>query len=109
VEHGLRCHDMLDYFELDPWMRSFPPEQQYQFLDLRITYTENFMLAPSATDEVPCYGKSNLLNKMPAMTGRQFANVRAPAGLHVDPSRQEKPFSWDGVRRQRAELNVWGS
>jgi len=26
-------HDMLDYFELDPWMRQFH-QKQHQFLDL---------------------------------------------------------------------------
>ena len=54
-------HDMLDYFELDPWFRQF--HQNNVTFSIWYAYTENFMLALSHDEVV--HGKSNLLHKMP--------------------------------------------
>merc|ERR1712100_448021 len=53
-------HDMLDYFELDPWFRQF--HQNNITFSIWYTYTENFMLALSHGEVV--HGKSHLLHKM---------------------------------------------
>ena len=53
-------HDMLDYFELDPWFRKF--HQNNVTFSICYNYTENFMLALSHDEVV--HGKSNLLQKM---------------------------------------------
>jgi 1,4-alpha-glucan branching enzyme len=37
-------HDMLDYFELDPWFRQF--HQNNVTFSIWYAFTENFMLRP---------------------------------------------------------------
>ena len=53
-------HDMLDYFEIDPWFRQF--HQNNITFSIWYNYTENFMLALSHDEVV--HGKSHLLHKM---------------------------------------------
>jgi len=60
-------------------------------------YTRELQCWPSATMSGG-HGKSNLLNKCPAMTGQKFANVRALLPSMWTHSRQEKPFHGHGVR-----------
>jgi len=63
-----------------------PPETNIQFLDRGIIHEIH---AGLSHDEVDAW-QSNLLNKMPAMTGKKFANVRRPCLAFMwDPSRQE--------------------
>ena len=66
-------HDMLDYFELDPWFRQF--HQNNITFSIWYTYTENFMLALSHDEVV--HGKSHLLHKMPGDDWQKYANTRA--------------------------------
>jgi 1,4-alpha-glucan branching enzyme len=96
-------HDMLDYFELDPWMRQF--HQNNISFSIWYHYTENFMLALSHDEVV--HGKSNLLNKMPGDDWQKFANVRALlAFMWTHPGK--KTIFMGMEFGQRAEWNVWG-
>ncbi len=96
-------HDMLDYFELDPWFRQF--HQNNVTFSIWYAYTENFMLALSHDEVV--HGKSNLLHKMPGDDWQKFANVRALlAYMWTHPGK--KTIFMGMEFGQRAEWNVWG-
>ena len=96
-------HDMLDYFELDPWFRQF--HQNNITFSIWYTYTENFMLALSHDEVV--HGKSHLLHKMPGDDWQKFANTRALlAYMWTHPGK--KTIFMGMEFGQRAEWNVWG-
>jgi 1,4-alpha-glucan branching enzyme len=65
-------HDTLDYFKLDPIMRS-GAQDQFSF-SMMYYYDEHFML-PLSHDEV-VHGKSPMLYKMPGDEWQKFANLR---------------------------------
>jgi 1,4-alpha-glucan branching enzyme len=96
-------HDMLDYFELDPWFRQF--HQNNITFSIWYTYTENFMLALSHDEVV--HGKSHLLHKMPGDDWQKYANTRALlAYMWTHPGK--KTIFMGMEFGQRAEWNVWG-
>ncbi|MCP9818123.1 1,4-alpha-glucan branching protein GlgB [Synechococcus sp. Cruz-9H2] len=96
-------HDMLDYFELDPWFRQF--HQNNVSFSIMYHYTENFMLALSHDEVV--HGKSHLLHKMPGDDWQKFANVRALlAYMWTHPGK--KTIFMGMEFGQRSEWNVWG-
>jgi 1,4-alpha-glucan branching enzyme len=65
-------HDTLDYFKLDPIMRS-GAQDKFSF-SMMYYYDEHFML-PLSHDEV-VHGKSPMLYKMPGDAWQKFANLR---------------------------------
>jgi 1,4-alpha-glucan branching enzyme len=65
-------HDTLDYFKLDPMMRS-GVQDKFSF-SMMYYYDEHFML-PLSHDEV-VHGKSPMLYKMPGDEWQKFANLR---------------------------------
>ena len=96
-------HDMLDYFELDPWFRQF--HQNNITFSIWYTYTENFMLALSHDEVV--HGKSHLLHKMPGDDWQKYANTRALlAYMWTHPGK--KTIFMGMEFGQREEWNVWG-
>ncbi|MFL0730696.1 MAG: 1,4-alpha-glucan branching protein GlgB, partial [Prochlorococcus sp.] len=96
-------HDMLDYFELDPWFRQF--HQNNITFSIWYTYTEKFMLALSHDEVV--HGKSHLLHKMPGDDWQKYANVRALlAYMWTHPGK--KTIFMGMEFGQRSEWNVWG-
>ncbi len=96
-------HDMLDYFELDPWFRQF--HQNNVTFSIWYAYTENFMLALSHDEVV--HGKSNLLHKMPGDDWQKYANTRALlAYMWTHPGK--KTIFMGMEFGQRSEWNVWG-
>ena len=96
-------HDMLDYFELDPWFRQF--HQNHVTFSIWYAFTENFMLALSHDEVV--HGKSNLLHKMPGDDWQKFANVRALLA-YMWTHHGKKTIFMGMEFGQRAEWNVWG-
>ena len=97
-------HDMLDYFELDPWFRQF--HQNNVTFSICYNFTENFMLALSHDEVV--HGKSNLLNKMPGDDWQKHANTRALlAYMWTHPGK--KTIFMGMEFGQRKEWNVWDS
>jgi len=96
-------HDMLDYFELDPWFRKF--HQNNVTFSICYNYTENFMLALSHDEVV--HGKSNLLHKMPGDDWQKYANTRALlAYMWTHPGKKTIFMGMEFGQRQ--EWNVWG-
>ena len=69
-------HDMLDYFNMDPWFRQF--HQNNLTFSMWYHHTENYMLALSHDEIV--HGKSNIIGKMPGDEWQKFANVRCLFG-----------------------------
>jgi len=65
-------HDTLDYFKLDPIMRS-GSQDKFSF-SMMYYYDEHFML-PLSHDEV-VHGKSPMIYKMPGDEWQKFANLR---------------------------------
>ena len=65
-------HDTLDYFKLDPIMRS-GAQDKFSF-SMMYYHDEHFML-PLSHDEV-VHGKSPMLYKMPGDAWQKFANLR---------------------------------
>ncbi len=96
-------HDMLDYFEIDPWFRKF--NQNNITFSIWYNYTENFMLALSHDEVV--HGKSHLLHKMPGDDWQKYANTRALlAYMWTHPGK--KTIFMGMEFGQRDEWNVWG-
>ncbi len=96
-------HDMLDYFELDPWFRQF--HQNNLTFSIWYNYTEQFMLALSHDEVV--HGKSHLLHKMPGDDWQKYANTRALlAYMWTHPGK--KTIFMGMEFGQRSEWNVWG-
>ncbi len=69
-------HDTLDFFSLDPVLRS-GSQDKFSF-SMMYYYNENFLL-PLSHDEV-VHGKSPMLYKMPGDEWQKFANLRALYG-----------------------------
>ncbi len=96
-------HDILDYFEFDPWFRQF--HQNNITFSIWYNYTENFTLALSHDEVV--HGKSHLLHKMPGDDWQKYANTRALlAYMWTHPGK--KTIFMGMEFGQRSEWNVWG-
>ena len=95
-------HDMLDYFEIDPWFRQF--NQNNITFSICYNFTENFMLALSHDEVV--HGKSHLLHKMPGNDWQKYANTRALlAYMWTHPGKKTIFMGMEFGQRQ--EWNVW--
>ena len=95
-------HDMLDYFEIDPWFRQF--HQNSVTFSITYNYTENFMLALSHDEVV--HGKSHLLHKMPGDDWKKYANTRALLSyMWTHPGKKTIFMGMEFGQRQ--EWNVW--
>ena len=95
-------HDMLDYFEIDPWFRQY--HQDSVTFSITYNYTENFMLALSHDEVV--HGKSHLLHKMPGDDWKKYANTRALLSyMWTHPGKKTIFMGMEFGQRQ--EWNVW--
>ena len=95
-------HDMLDYFEIDPWFRQF--NQNNITFSICYNFTENFMLALSHDEVV--HGKSHLLHKMPGDDWQKYANTRALLTyMWTHPGKKTIFMGMEFGQRQ--EWNVW--
>ena len=95
-------HDMLDYFEIDPWFRQF--NQNNITFSICYNFTENFMLALSHDEVV--HGKSHILHKMPGDDWQKYANTRALlAYMWTHPGKKTIFMGMEFGQRQ--EWNVW--
>jgi 1,4-alpha-glucan branching enzyme len=96
-------HDMLDYFNMDPWFRQF--HQNNVTFSIMYAFSENFMLALSHDEVV--HGKSNLIGKMPGDEWQKFANLRCLlAFMFTHPGKNTLFMSMEFG--QWSEWNVWG-
>ena len=96
-------HDMLDYFEMDPWFRQF--HQNNVTFSIWYHHSENYMLALSHDEVVHC--KSNMLGKMPGDDWQKFANVRALfAYMFTHPGKKTMFMGMEFP--QWGEWDVWG-
>lgn len=96
-------HDMLDYFNMDPWFRQF--HQNNITFSMWYNHSENYMLALSHDEIV--HGKSNMLGKMPGDEWQKFANVRCLyAFMFAHPGKKTLFMSMEFG--QWSEWNVWG-
>lgn len=96
-------HDMLDYFNMDPWFRQF--HQNNITFSMWYHHSENFMLALSHDEVV--HGKSNIIGKMPGDRWQQFANVRCLFSyMFTHPGKKTMFMSMEFG--QWSEWNVWG-
>jgi 1,4-alpha-glucan branching enzyme len=95
-------HDMLDYFEMDPWFRQF--HQNHLTFSMWYNHSENFMLALSHDEVV--HGKSHVINKMPGDDWQKFANLRCLFAYMIAHPGKKTLFM--GMEfGQRSEWNVW--
>ena len=95
-------HDMLDYFNLDPWFRQF--HQNNITFSMWYHHSENYMLALSHDEVV--HGKSNIIGKMPGDEWQKFANVRALfTYMFAHPGKKTMFMSMEFA--QWSEWNVW--
>lgn len=95
-------HDMLDYFNMDPWFRQF--HQNNITFSMWYNHSENYMLALSHDEIV--HGKSNMLGKMPGDEWQKFANVRCLYGfMFTHPGKKTLFMSMEFG--QWTEWNVW--
>ncbi len=95
-------HDMLDYFEMDPWFRQF--HQNHLTFSMWYNHSENFMLALSHDEVV--HGKSHTINKMPGDDWQKFANLRCLFSYMIAHPGKKTLFM--GMEfGQRSEWNVW--
>ncbi|NCJ07598.1 1,4-alpha-glucan branching enzyme [Synechococcales cyanobacterium C] len=95
-------HDMLDYFNMDPWFRQF--HQNNVTFSIMYAFSENFMLALSHDEIV--HGKSNMLGKMPGDEWQKFANMRCLYGfMFAHPGKKTLFMSMEFG--QWNEWNVW--
>ncbi|MGC1395561.1 MAG: 1,4-alpha-glucan branching enzyme [Coleofasciculaceae cyanobacterium] len=96
-------HDMLDYFNMDPWFRQF--HQNNITFSMWYNHSENYMLALSHDEIV--HGKSNMLGKMPGDEWQKFANIRCLYGfMFTHPGKKTLFMSMEFG--QWTEWNVWG-
>jgi len=96
-------HDMLDYFQMDPWFRQF--HQNNVTFSIVYAFTENFMLALSHDEIV--HGKSHLIGKVPGDEWQKFANLRCLFGfMFTHPGKKTLFMSMEFS--QWSEWNVWG-
>ncbi|MDJ0658869.1 MAG: 1,4-alpha-glucan branching enzyme [Crocosphaera sp.] len=96
-------HDMLDYFNIDPYFRQY--HQNNVTFSMLYYYNENFMLALSHDEVV--HGKSNMLGKMPGDEWQKYANVRALfTYMYTHPGKKTMFMSMEFG--QWSEWNVWG-
>ncbi|MBE7385335.1 MAG: 1,4-alpha-glucan branching enzyme [Leptolyngbya sp. SIO1E4] len=96
-------HDMLDYFQMDPWFRQF--HQNNVTFSIWYAFSENFMLALSHDEVV--HGKSNMLGKMPGDEWQKFANLRCLfTYMFLHPGKKTLYMSMEFG--QWSEWNVWG-
>jgi 1,4-alpha-glucan branching enzyme len=96
-------HDMLDYFNMDPWFRQF--HQNNVTFSMWYHHSENFMLALSHDEVV--HGKSNMIGKMPGDEWQKFANLRCLYGfMFAHPGKKTLFMSMEFG--QWSEWNVWG-
>nr|5GR1_A Chain A, 1,4-alpha-glucan branching enzyme GlgB [Crocosphaera subtropica ATCC 51142]5GR6_A Chain A, 1,4-alpha-glucan branching enzyme GlgB [Crocosphaera subtropica ATCC 51142] len=96
-------HDMLDYFNIDPYFRQY--HQNNVTFSMLYYYNENFMLALSHDEIV--HGKSNMLGKMPGDEWQKYANVRALfTYMYTHPGKKTMFMSMEFG--QWSEWNVWG-
>jgi 1,4-alpha-glucan branching enzyme len=95
-------HDMLDYFNMDPWFRQF--HQNNVTFSMWYNHNENFMLALSHDEVV--HGKSNMIGKMPGDEWQKFANMRCLyAFMFAHPGKKTLFMSMEFG--QWNEWNVW--
>ena len=95
-------HDMLDYFNMDPWFRQF--HQNNLTFSMWYHHSENYMLALSHDEIV--HGKSNIIGKMPGDEWQKFANVRCLfAYMFAHPGKKTMFMSMEFG--QWSEWNVW--
>jgi 1,4-alpha-glucan branching enzyme len=97
-------HDMLEYFEMDPWFRQF--HQNNITFSMWYNHSENFMLALSHDEVV--HLKKNMLGKMPGDDWQKFANVRCLfAYMFTHPGKKTLFMGMEFP--QWNEWNVWGT
>jgi 1,4-alpha-glucan branching enzyme len=95
-------HDMLDYFNMDPWFRQF--HQNNVTFSMWYNHSENFMLALSHDEIVHC--KSSMIGKMPGDEWLKFANLRCLyTYMFCHPGKKTLFMSMEFG--QWSEWNVW--